>query len=214
LSLGFRVLLDFALPKTSIHMEVGNAHRRRTVSSRVDIVAPAYGNDAGTTDPSDPGMIAPRWGREIPSRFILLANVVRCRPRRAAAPFEPPITQPTDSSVRRISVGGELRERWPQGCVRCVQPRTRRRGFRDGHIYELPCIGIHPPIPPSAAFALVSRDAHEQASHRPTNRSPAASGHGSYAEALSPHSEAADSDEERLPSMKAAPAAVSLASGY
>src|SRR5258708_4911613 len=48
-----------------------------------------------------------RAGREIPSFCIFAINVVRLRPSLAAAPFAPPITQPTDSSVRRIRLRSE-----------------------------------------------------------------------------------------------------------
>src|ERR1700730_13560122 len=48
-------------------------------------------------------------GREIPSFFILWINVVRFKPSVAAAPFAPPITQLTASSVWRISVRSESR---------------------------------------------------------------------------------------------------------
>ena len=40
--------------------------------------------------------------REIPSLFILARSVVRLHPSLAAAPFGPPMTQPTCSSVSRI----------------------------------------------------------------------------------------------------------------
>src|SRR5229473_4351280 len=51
----------------------------------------------------------PRWrgSREIPSFCILWISVVRFRPSVAAAPFGPPITQPTASSVRRIRARSE-----------------------------------------------------------------------------------------------------------
>src|ERR1700681_3748841 len=48
-----------------------------------------------------------RPGREIPSFCILWISVVRFKPSLAAAPFGPPITQPTPSSVRRISACSE-----------------------------------------------------------------------------------------------------------
>jgi hypothetical protein len=47
--------------------------------------------------------------REMPSRFILLMSVERLRPSFAAAPFAPPITHPTESSVLRISVRSDSR---------------------------------------------------------------------------------------------------------
>ena len=47
-------------------------------------------------------------GRKIPSFCILWISVVRFKPSFAAAPFGPPTTQPTDSSVFRIKVRSEV----------------------------------------------------------------------------------------------------------
>jgi hypothetical protein len=43
-----------------------------------------------------------RTGREIPSFFILAINVVRFSPSRAAAPPDPPITQPASRNACKI----------------------------------------------------------------------------------------------------------------
>ncbi len=43
----------------------------------------------------------------MPSFSILCISVVRFNPSLAAAPFGPPITQRTDSSVRKISLRSE-----------------------------------------------------------------------------------------------------------
>jgi len=48
-------------------------------------------------------------GRKIPSFCILWISVVRFNPSLAAAPFGPPITQPTASSVCRIRARSESR---------------------------------------------------------------------------------------------------------
>ena len=43
-----------------------------------------------------------RTGREIPSFFILAIKVVRFSPSRAAAPPDPPITQPASRNACKI----------------------------------------------------------------------------------------------------------------
>src|SRR5260370_23385422 len=48
-----------------------------------------------------------RQGRKIPSFCILQIRVVRFKPSLAAAPFGPPITQPTASSVCKIRARSE-----------------------------------------------------------------------------------------------------------
>src|SRR5271166_3517843 len=48
-----------------------------------------------------------RWGREMPSFFILWMSVVRFKPSLEAAPFWPPITQPTASRVCKIKLRSE-----------------------------------------------------------------------------------------------------------
>ena len=65
----------------------------------------------------------PLWspGREIPSFCILWISVVRVNPSLAAAPFGPPITQRTASSVCRIRVRSESRS--------VVAPREIVRGL-------------------------------------------------------------------------------------
>ena len=46
----------------------------------------------------------------MPSFCILWISVVRFKPSLAAAPFGPPITQPTDSRAFRIRVRSESRK--------------------------------------------------------------------------------------------------------
>src|ERR1700730_9990136 len=80
--------------------------QRRLHSSK-----PRYDNCDRESEPfgadSNPSRLLGRPGREIPSFCILWISVVRFKPSLAAAPFGPPITQPTPCSVCRISARSE-----------------------------------------------------------------------------------------------------------
>jgi len=62
----------------------------------------------------------------MPSFCILWMSVVRFKPSLAAAPFGPPITQPTPSSVRRIRLRSESFRVVPVGEVAGAEVETGR----------------------------------------------------------------------------------------